>query len=345
MKRFQWLPILAMVILTLFFPSHSQAAEARPNNVTILLNWTIDGQHAPFFVAWNKGFFSKKNIEVQQIFRGQGSNDTVSKIIAGSADFGFAHTIPIIQAIAANQPVKIVMGFYTGELCELYTTADNANVRTVDDLANLKSAKYGGPPSDLCYQMLPAIAESTGKDLSKIQLINMAPDARIALLARGQIDMAGTYYTGETAFRKGVEQAGKKLVTMRYDQYVQFYGNSMIVHSKLLNQNPDLVQRFVSALLMGLKYTVENPSDAEQIMLKYQPQLDKDFNHDSLMAMVKYAIWDETTKSKGLGVLDVAKMQNTINTIAKYWKLERIPRAEVSFTNEFILAAHKELAK
>jgi len=96
---------------------------------------------------------------------------------------------------------------------------------------------------------------------------------------------------------------------------------------------------------MGLKYTVENPSDAEQIMLKYQPQLDKDFNHDSLMAMVKYAIWDETTKSKGLGVLDVAKMQNTINTIAKYWKLERIPRAEVSFTNEFILAAHKELAK
>ncbi len=237
------------------------------------------------------------------------------------------------------------MGFYTGELCQLYTTEDNANVKTVDDLANLKNATYGGPPADLCYQMIQAISEATGKDLSNIKLINVAPDARIALLARGQIDMAGTYYTGETAFRKGVAQARKKLVTMRYDQYIQVYGNSVLVNTKLLEKNPELVQRFISALLKGLKYTVENPKDAEQIMMKYQPQLDKEFNHDSLMAMVDSAIWDETTKSKGLGIIDKAKMENTIKTIAKYWKLERVPTADESFTNEFILTAHEELGK
>jgi NitT/TauT family transport system substrate-binding protein len=237
------------------------------------------------------------------------------------------------------------MGFYTGELCQLYTTEDNANVSSVDDLAKLKSAKYGGPPADLCYQMIKAISEATGKDLSNIELVNVTPDARIALLARGQIDMAGTYYTGETAFRKGVEQAGKKLVTMRYDQYLQVYGNSVLVNTKLLKQNPDLVQRFITALLKGLKYTVKNPSEAEQIVLKYQPQLDKDFNHDSLAALVESAIWDETTKSKGLGIIDTAKMQNTIDTIEKYWKLERKPTAQESFTNEFVIKAQKELGK
>jgi putative hydroxymethylpyrimidine transport system substrate-binding protein len=44
----------------------SQEAVAA-DKITILLNWTIDGQHAPFFVAWNKGFFSEKGIEVKQI--------------------------------------------------------------------------------------------------------------------------------------------------------------------------------------------------------------------------------------------------------------------------------------
>ena len=344
MKRILRLAIASIFIFFMIIGVSSQEAVAA-DKITILLNWTIDGQHAPFFVAWNKGFFSEKDIEVKQIFRGQGSNDTVSKIIAGSADFGFAHTIPIIQAIGANQPAKIIMGFYTGELCQLYTTADNANVRSVDDLAKLKSAKYGGPPADLCYQMIQAISEATGKDLSNIELVNVAPDARIALLARGQIDMAGTYYTGETAFRKGVEQAGKKLVTMRYDQYIQVYGNSVLVNTKLLKQNPDLVQRFITALLKGLKFTVDNPGEAEKIVLKYQPQLDKDFNHDSLQALVESAIWDETTKSKGLGIIDTAKMQNTIDTIAKYWKLERKPSAQESFTNEFVINAQKELGK
>jgi NitT/TauT family transport system substrate-binding protein len=345
MKRTPSLACGVIVLFAMVLGGFCPNVEAKADKITILMNWTIDGQHAPFFVAWNKGFFAAKNIEVQEIFRGQGSNDTVSKIITGSADFGFAHSIPIIQAIAANQPVKIVMGFYTDELCQLYTTEDNANVRTIEDLARLKNAKYGGPPSDLCYQMLEAISEATGKDLSNIKLVNVTPDARIALLARGQIDMAGTYYTGETAFRKGVEQAGKKLVTMRYDKYIQVYGNVMLVNTKLLKENSDLVQRFVTALLRGLKYTVDNPGEAEQIMLKYQAQLDKSFNHDSLTAMVKYAIWDETTKSKGVGMIDAAKMNNTIKTIAKFWKLERVPTAEESFTNQFVLTAQKELGK
>ena len=345
MKRI--VPLLAMVAFIFLAPIDvsAQGAKKEPDRITLLMNWTIDGQHAPFYVARDKGYFKEQNIEVKEILRGSGSNDTVSKIIAGSADVGFAHTVPIVQAVAADQPVKIVMGFYPGELCALYTRAKGANVRTIQDLAKLKVGKYGGPPADICYQMLVAAGDATNTDVKGIQLVNVTPDARVALLATGGIDMAGTYYTGITAFRKGLQQAGEQLVVMRMDRYVQAYGNSIIVNTKMIKEKPDLVQRVVAAILKGLKYTVEHPAEAEQMMMKNQPQLDRDFNHDSLEAMVKEAIWDETTKAKGLGMIDEAKMSKTIETIGKYWSLKRVPKAGEVYTNDYLLQAQKTVGK
>ncbi len=337
--------LLLVAVFALLAASGRPAWAAGPDRITLLMNWTIDGQHAPFYVARDKGFFKEQNIEVKEILRGSGSNDTVSKIIAGSADVGFAHTVPIIQALAADQPVKIVMGFYPGELCALYTRAKGANVKTPADLAKLKAGKYGGPPADLCYQMLLAVGDATNTDVKNIQLVNVTPDARVALLARGGIDMAGTYYTGITAFRKGLEQAGEQLVIMRMDRYVQVYGNSIIVNTKMMKEKPDLVGRIVTATLKGLKYTVDHPAEAEQIMVKNQPQLDREFNYDSLQAMVKEAIWDETTRTKGLGMIDEAKMEKTIQTINKYWPLKRVPRASEAYTNDYVLQAQKTLGK
>jgi hypothetical protein len=56
-------------------------------------------------------------------------------------------------------------------------------------------------------------------------------------------------------------------------------------------------------------------------------------------------VWDETTRSKGIGILDAGKMRNTIEITAKYWKLARKPAAEEIFTNDFIQWAHTQIKK
>ena len=53
-------------------------------------------------------------------------------------------------------------------------------------------------------------------------------------------------------------------------------------------------------------------------------------------------MWDPTTKSKGLGVLDAAKMAATIDLTAKYWTLPRRPAPSEIYTNEFIEWAHTQ---
>jgi hypothetical protein len=52
-------------------------------------------------------------------------------------------------------------------------------------------------------------------------------------------------------------------------------------------------------------------------------------------------MWDETSKAKGIGILDAAKMQATRDTVVKYWKLKTEPPMDHLYTNRFVEAAHK----
>jgi hypothetical protein len=52
-------------------------------------------------------------------------------------------------------------------------------------------------------------------------------------------------------------------------------------------------------------------------------------------------MWDETSKAKGIGILDAGKMQATRDTVVKYWKLKAEPPMDQLYTNRFVEAAHR----
>jgi NitT/TauT family transport system substrate-binding protein len=74
--------LLALVVVVLW--SHPGSAAEK---VTVVLDFTISGYHAPFFMAQAKGYFTEQGLEVS-IGRGYGSGDTVKKVAAGVADVG-----------------------------------------------------------------------------------------------------------------------------------------------------------------------------------------------------------------------------------------------------------------
>jgi len=65
------LRFLFLVILIFALTSCSQEVietSKAPDKVTILMNWTIDGQHAPFFVAKEKGFLKSKILRLKKYY-------------------------------------------------------------------------------------------------------------------------------------------------------------------------------------------------------------------------------------------------------------------------------------
>src|SRR5215468_1375157 len=53
----------------------SAAARAEVSNVKITLDWIIQGTHAPFFVAQEKGYFKDAGVTVDAIDKGNGATN------------------------------------------------------------------------------------------------------------------------------------------------------------------------------------------------------------------------------------------------------------------------------
>src|SRR5258708_24249887 len=130
-------PAFALMIV-----STSVLAQER---AVVLMNFTIQGDHGPFFIAKDKGYFKDAGLDAD-IQRGFGSADTVKKIVTGAADIGFADPVPLIQAVAEGQQVKAIMGGYMQEPCALYSTAQDANIKLPKEM---EGRSIGGPPGGI----------------------------------------------------------------------------------------------------------------------------------------------------------------------------------------------------
>ena len=322
------------VLALLVAPLAGHAAD----KVTIVLDFTISGYHAPFFVAQDKGWFAEQGLEVQ-IGRGYGSGDTVKKVAAGVADVGFNHPAPLIIANSDGGNLRTVMGYLNQEMCAVYSAVENGNVRAPKDI---EGKVWGGPPGDVCTILLTALAEKTGFDLGKVKMQQMDAPQRLPMLATGQITATGSFFDKDILFKKALEQAGKKMATFRYAQYMSMYSNAVTVTQTTIDKRPEVVGKVVTALLKGFKFTVANPAEAAAIVGKLHPEVDKEYVRAAVDTLLE-GMWDETTKAKGIGIIDAKKMQDTRDTVVKYWKLKTEPPLDSIYTNRFIEAAHKSV--
>ncbi len=331
--RTAWM-VAAVGALVLGLARSGGAAE----KVRVGLDFTISGYHAPWFVALDKGWFAEQGLDVT-ISRGYGSGDTAKRLVTNVVDVGFFHPAPLIVANAEGENLRIVMGYFVQEMCAAYSAAQDGNVRKPKDL---EGKILGNPPGDACNILLPALAEKTGIDMSKIRMASMDAPARLPMLASGQITVTLSFFDKDILFTKALQKAGKTMATFRFAEYMPMYSNSVVVHQRTLDARPEMVRRFLVAMVRGFKYTLANPDEAAATVMKLYPEADREYIRASVDTL-RDSIWDETTKAKGVGVVNPEKMGVVRDTIVKYWKLKTSPPVDKIFTNEHIEWAHRQV--
>jgi len=285
------------------------------------------GRHAYFFVAIEKGYYKEANLDVN-VLRGQGSAEAVKQVGAGNVTFGFADAASTVLARGNdNVPVRLVAIVYAKPPHAIYALK-SSGIRKPKDL---EGRQIANPAGGAIPKVFPAYAKVAGIDESKVKWVVASSESLPGLLALGRVDAIGQFTVGEPRLKKDAE--GKELVELTYgDAGLDFYSNGIIASENTISTNPDLVQRFVTATIKGLKYALDNPKEAAEIMKKYHRELDADLGAAELVKVRELAV----VPNSSLGKIEPKRAQSTIDLVASAFSLKNPVRVEDAFNVKFV---------
>ncbi|HEY7243251.1 MAG TPA: ABC transporter substrate-binding protein [Xanthobacteraceae bacterium] len=319
--------ITALVLLlpaTLWIGALGLRAADAADKVTFVTDFGFNGRHAYYFVALDKGYYAKHDLDVT-IVRGQGSADAVKQVAAGTAQIGFADTAAVILGRGNDQiPTRLVAVVYAKPPHAIYVLKESGIAKPKD----LEGRKIADTAFSAVPKLFDAYAKAAKIDGSKVTWLVASSDTLPGMLTTGRADGIGQFVVGEPLLAKTA--APKQVVALAYaDVGLDLYGNGIIASDDLIRSNPDLVRRFVAATMEGLKDAIANPQEAGVIMNKHHREVDAD------IATAETRIVGTLT-GQPLGVLDGARVKKSLDIVSAAYKLKHPVAPEDIYAPGFV---------
>lgn len=326
---YRWLSFL--LFPTLFLLACGAGVATSADRADFALDWVVTGGHAGFFVATEKGLYSKEGLDVT-IHRGFGSGDTVKKVASGKMTFGLADSGALIIARTKGTAAKLVGIFNERSMYVIYSLADR-RISTPKDLVGKTVATSLG---NAAYISFPVLAAVNGIDPTSVKWEIMSPGSQIPSLLAGKVDASVHFAMSGPIIAQGAAKVGKRINGLYYSDWgVDVYSSGLIVLDDLIAKKREFVRRFVVATMKGLAWAVEHPVETVDILVKSHPALDRQAALDGWKVSRDH-LFTPNAKRYGIGYILRDKMERTRDIVVKANRLEKKVDAAELYTNAFL---------
>lgn len=226
--------------------------------VVLQLRWDHQFQFAGYYAALWQGYYRDAglDVEIRSVFEPNGKFHKVIKEVAeGRADFGTG-AIDIVQARNDGIPLVVVASIFQQSPVAFFAKA-GTQLDNPADLAALRVATRGS--GGMAMAELRAMLRAENIDPALVRLQTIREKLGLFDLAKGHADVVSGFTISAGWVAKEVGLSVRNLRPAAYG--VDFYGSALFTHQRLVDANPELVQRFKTASLKGWKYALDNPDE------------------------------------------------------------------------------------
>lgn len=303
-------------------------AVASAENINIVLNWVPTADHMPYFYAKQMGLYEKEGLTVN-IESGRGSGAAAQKVGAGFSQFGIADMATVLLAKGQGADSVALMTVYTNSPQGFYWLKSKG-IKGPEDFPG---HSIGNPPADASRVMWPMFAEAVKIDPAAVKFVNISPQAKVASLKSGAIDITSDFYNEHDM---KVREFGDDLGFLAWrDIGINPYGNSVIVNADYLNKNPETVRKFMQVTQKAFEACVKDKDPCIEALLSQVSGLDKS-NQEDQWNRIQELMRDKTTMEVGLGAFDDERMKQDYEMVEKYFDLEKPFDIKTAYSNEYL---------
>src|ERR687895_1134844 len=223
---------------------------------------------APLYLGMKKGFFEEEQLTLKPQLAEGGAAITPA-VVSGDFQIGFSNTISLLIAASQDLPVQIIsQGVLAGKTeedawADLLVLKDGP-IKEPQDLEGKTIAV--NTLKNICEVTIKASLEKDGVAVDTLKFAEVPFPDMNAALEGGRVDGACVVEPfvsqGKAGAARGIDPF---YVRTAPDLTVATYFTS----SQYAQENPDVVDRFVTAINKSLTYAQENPDAVRQVLLDY----------------------------------------------------------------------------
>lgn len=221
---------------------------------------------APIYLGKEKGFFSRRNIDLT-LETGQGGSQIAPNVLSGQYQFGFSNVVSLLLAKSQNAPLKVVSNGVnsTGD-----PTADFGGIVVKDPAITSAKGLEGKKVAtnalkNIVDTSVKEIVKKDGGDPSKVSFVELAFPDMAAQLDAGNVQ--GIFVV--EPFLSAAKAKGWKVIASYADVDPNLCVAVYFTSQETAQGRPDLVKRFTEAMNESLAYADKNPDEVRQILGTY----------------------------------------------------------------------------
>ena len=285
---------IGIFLITLACMSAGSALGQYTKPVYISLPSAGSVQHLALAAAKFKGYYNEMGITNAQLVFLRGNAINVQALVAGSVHFASAFG-PSMHAMFRGEQIRILMPIFNQIPFSLVTRPE---VKRLEDLKGSKIAvTFGGST----YSVLIAVLAKYGIPTNFADYLNIPGDqAKTAALMQGR---AAAALMSPPADRNLLKEGFKRLLYVG-DVFKNVPFSAMLTNAKLIQEEPDLVERAVKAVTKALLFIHDNRDGGIEMIMRHS-QVDKEVA-TSLYDLMRDAYSPELTPE---GVMQRAELE------------------------------------
>lgn len=319
--------ILSLVFVLAGCSEDGKEAEKNESHIKVVLDWTPNTNHTGFYVALEKGYFQEKDLNVEMI---QPPEDGATPLVAsGKAQFGIDFQDYIAPAFTKDQPLPVT----TVAALIQHNTSGIISLKGsgIDKPRGMSGKTYATWDLPVEKEIIRSVVEKDGGNYDQIEMVPTTVTDVLAAL-NTDIDAVWVFYgwDGIATEVKGLETdyfAFKDILPV-----LDYYSPILIGNNEYLEKNQEETKLFLQALSQGYEYAIENPEEAGEILLKENPELDREL----VMASQKYLAEEYKSEVDQWGYIDGERWDGFYGWLFENDLIEKeIPKG-YGFTNEYL---------